>query len=145
MKWITIYCGFWWLVFIQLVDPYTQIREGVQKNRFFQEIVLNSGPHPPIPTVQDSKSRGKKVVFNMLFKLNGTYYFFKIKGHFWSNIHMVIQDSALAWAKKKNWIWASLFTGQFCIGIRTPQKNFQIYRPINDSLLAISILGVFTM
>ena len=47
--------------------------------------------------------------------------------------------------KKKIWIWASLFTGQFCIGIRTPQKKFQIYRPINDSLLAISILGVFTM
>ena len=47
--------------------------------------------------------------------------------------------------KKKNWIWASLFTGQFCIGIRTPQKKFQIYRPINDSLLAISISGVFTM
>ena len=52
----------------------------------------------------------------------------------------------LAWAKKKKiWIWALLFTGQFCIGIRTPQKKFQIYRPINDSLLAISILGVFTM
>ena len=52
----------------------------------------------------------------------------------------------LAWAKKKKiWIWASLFTGQFCIGIRTPQKNFQIYRSIDDSWLAISISGVFTM
>ena len=52
----------------------------------------------------------------------------------------------LAWAKKKKfWIWASVFAGQFFIGIRTPQKNFQIYRPINDSLLAISILGLFTL
>ena len=53
---------------------------------------------------------------------------------------------SLAWTKKKkNWIWASLFAGQFQNGVRTPQNFFQIYRPINDSWLAISILGVFTL
>ena len=63
------------------------------------------------------------------------FFIFKREGSIWSSLGQ----------KKKIWIWASLFTGQFCIGIRTPQKKFQIYRPINDSLLAISILGVFTM
>ena len=30
----------------------------------------------------------------------------------------------VAWAKKKNWIWASLFAGQFQNGVRTPQFFF---------------------
>ena len=50
---------------------------------------------------------------------------------------------SLAWTKFFFWIWASLFAGQFQNGVRTPQKKF--YRPINDSLLAMSILGFFTL
>ena len=37
------------------------LREGIQKKiDLFQEIVPNSGPHPPTPTVQDSHSGRKK-------------------------------------------------------------------------------------
>ena len=30
------------------------VREGVKKNNFFQDFVLNTGPHPPTAHVQDS-------------------------------------------------------------------------------------------
>ena len=52
----------------------------------------------------------------------------------------------VAWANKtKNWIWAFLFGGQLQIGLGSPKKKFQIYRPINDTRQAIFVLGSVLM
>ena len=39
--------------------------------------------------------------------------------------------------KNKSWNFASIFWGHLKGGIETPQNDFQIYRPINDTWQAV--------